>query len=212
MSQELKPCPFCGGADLRVGTRSIENAPGYHYTEYRIDHVPHLRQMCSASISGSTLDEVRAAWNKRAQPAGEAAIPGAPERIWLVLGDDLPDGVTFNELAESEICWCQDSQFEHDIEYVRADLAAPPAAANQDVPEFERTFQNAMTELVMRHIDRMNDVCEQDSAEAIIKSFTSQFDPIFDVYMDEKFSGRNDFHRRARGNGVVDGNGENNDA
>lgn len=68
---------------------------------------------------------------ERAQPAGEAAIPGAPERIWLVLGDDLPDGVTFNELAESEICWCQDSQFEHDIEYVRADLAAPPAAANQ---------------------------------------------------------------------------------
>lgn len=58
------------------------------------------------------------------------------------------------------------------------------------LPEYELRFQEAVTDLVMRHIDRMNDVCEEDLAVHILKSFTTQMDPIFDAYMDDKFPGR----------------------
>jgi hypothetical protein len=56
--------------------------------------------------------------------------------------------------------------------------------------DYEGTFQHDVTELVMHHIDRMNDVCEQDTADRIIESFTSQFAPIFEVYMAAKFPRR----------------------
>ncbi len=54
--------------------------------------------------------------------------------------------------------------------------------------DYESTFQKDVTELVMRHIDRMNDVCEQDTADNIIASFIAQFDPLFDTYIAEKRS------------------------
>jgi len=53
--------------------------------------------------------------------------------------------------------------------------------------DYEAKFQHETTELVMRHIDRMEDVCEQDTADRIIESFTRQFDPIFKTYMAAKF-------------------------
>lgn len=58
------------------------------------------------------------------------------------------------------------------------------------LPDYELRFQNAITELVMRHIDRMNDVCEQDTADNIIESFTTQFDALFEPYLNEKFPQR----------------------
>lgn len=43
---------------------------------------------------------------------------GAPERIWLVIGD-LDQDCKFDDLAE--VTWCSDQVGNQDIEYVRAD-------------------------------------------------------------------------------------------
>lgn len=59
------------------------------------------------------------------------AADNVPERIYLVLGEDIaPDDdprADFDDLAD--VNWCIDKQFEHDIEYVRADVAALTAQA-----------------------------------------------------------------------------------
>jgi hypothetical protein len=57
-------------------------------------------------------------------------------------------------------------------------------------PAYETDFQEATTQLVMRHIDRMNDVCAEDPAERIVASFTSQFEPLLNTYTEKKFPGR----------------------
>lgn len=57
-------------------------------------------------------------------------------------------------------------------------------------PDYEAAFQRDITNLVMRHVDRMNDVCDEDTAQDIIKSFTGKFNPLFDAYMAAKFPGR----------------------
>lgn len=77
--------------------------------------------------------------------------------------------------AQCRICKC------------RAPLSAWEGRAE---PDYERKWRHEMAELVMRHIDRMNDVCAEDTAEEIIDSFTRQFDPPFDAYLAAKFPNR----------------------
>lgn len=56
---------------------------------------------------------------------------------------------------------------------------------------FETEFQRQTVEIVMEHIDRMNDICpDVDPAERIIESFTSHFDPLLQAYWAKKFPGR----------------------
>ncbi len=71
--------------------------------------------------------------------------------------------------------------------FITNGTTAPKASA---VPEYEATFREGVTALVMRHIDRMNDICDQDPAERIIASFIKGFDPLRDAYWAEKFPGR----------------------
>ena len=47
-------------------------------------------------------------------------ITGAPEAIWLVMGEDCGEG-PFSEFHE--VTWCEDKQYADDIKYVRADVA-----------------------------------------------------------------------------------------
>ena len=54
-------------------------------------------------------------------------------------------------------------------------------------PMYEAEFQEATAALVIGHIDRMNDVCEQDTADCIVESFTTKFRPILETYFDKKF-------------------------
>ena len=42
---------------------------------------------------------------------------GAPERIYLQLGDEP---ITYQEAMKGEVSWCDDRVFEHDVEYVLA--------------------------------------------------------------------------------------------
>ena len=76
------------------------------------------------------LSDLRALLDK-AEVSEPVAIPTAPEKIWLNIGDtDLAEikenNWQWNEL--SEITWCQDKIDQCDIPYIRADLAytAPP--------------------------------------------------------------------------------------
>lgn len=64
MSEELKPCPFCGA-----------HATKYDEDSWRTATKHVLCTVCPASVGPcDTYDEAIAAWNKRAQHAGEAAV------------------------------------------------------------------------------------------------------------------------------------------
>jgi hypothetical protein len=60
---------------------------------------------------------------KRWQPPAVAST--APERIFLVIGEDCPPSAKFSDL--DEVTWCEDRVCSNDIEYVRADLAVSAA-------------------------------------------------------------------------------------
>lgn len=58
------------------------------------------------------------------QPAPMAAQT-APERIYLVIGEDCPQDITFRELCsrfDDGVMWCEDKIDANSIGYVRADL------------------------------------------------------------------------------------------
>lgn len=57
-------------------------------------------------------------------------VKTAPERIYLVIGEDCPDDATF---SGDEVTWCADKIDDNSIPYVRADRAALAAKENNDV-------------------------------------------------------------------------------
>lgn len=69
-------------------------------------------------------------------------------------------------------------------------LAMKEFSKTMHPPAYEIGFQQATTQLVMSHIDRMNDICPEDTADQIVASFTSKFAPILDSYSEMKFPGR----------------------
>lgn len=54
-------------------------------------------------------------------------------------------------------------------------------------PAHELEFQEAMKKLVMKHIDRMGDICEEDTAENIIHSMEDGFQLPFKRHLSRKF-------------------------
>ena len=50
---------------------------------------------------------------------GENEMTNVPERIFLVIGEDVPDGADFNEL--DEVTWSKERVSIKDIEYVKKD-------------------------------------------------------------------------------------------
>lgn len=104
---------------------------------------------------------------------GTDAISGMPEIVFNE--DEIAKCTVVQEVAVTHVATLDSSD---------TDLAL------RVMPDYELRFQQAITELVMRHIDRMNDVCEQDTAENIIESFTKQFDALFEPYLNEKFPER----------------------
>jgi hypothetical protein len=49
-------------------------------------------------------------------------VIGAPATIYLVYGDIEHDD-THQNLREGEVTWCEDRQYDSDVEYVRADIS-----------------------------------------------------------------------------------------
>jgi hypothetical protein len=48
-------------------------------------------------------------------------ISGAPERIWLQVGDDVTTASDMAEVDFREASWCAEQIFDTDVEYVRID-------------------------------------------------------------------------------------------
>lgn len=103
-----------------------------------------------------------------------------------------------NEITLADIIAALSAKLQRDGASVERSLAEATAAVNAkltaadhaNTPDYEQAFQTKTTELVMGHIDRMNDVCEEDTADAIVASFTTAFDPILEIYFDAKFPQR----------------------
>ena len=51
---------------------------------------------------------------------GENEMTNVPDRIFLVIGEDVPDGADFDEL--DEVTWCKERISYKDIEYVRKEV------------------------------------------------------------------------------------------
>ena len=76
---------------------------------------------------------------------GENEMENVPERIFLNVGEDTPDGADFNEL--DEVTWSKDRVSYKDIEYVRKDY---PKAKNlwHDVKEEPDLNEDVLFEVV----------------------------------------------------------------
>ena len=51
---------------------------------------------------------------------GENEMTNVPDRIFLIIGEDVPDGSDFEEL--DEVTWCKERLSYKDIEYVRKEV------------------------------------------------------------------------------------------
>jgi hypothetical protein len=100
----------------------------------------------------------------------------------MSVADDLAAEVRAQCLAAEHFknLWMQTNE---ELEHVKQQNAL----LRQKLPKHELEFAYSCRGLVMSHIDRMNDVCEQDTAQGIINSMTSKFRPIFDLYLSQKF-------------------------
>lgn len=77
---------------------------------------------------------------------GENEMENVPERIFLVISEDVPDGADFNEL--DEVTWSAERISYKDIEYVRKD--EPTAKANpwHDAKEEPNLNEHVLFEVV----------------------------------------------------------------
>jgi hypothetical protein len=50
-------------------------------------------------------------------PSDKESIRDVPDKIYLQIGDEIPNSVNFKDL--DEVTWCEDRINENDIEYVR---------------------------------------------------------------------------------------------
>ena len=125
MSQELKPCPFCGSDTvdyLKLSPTCWTVACGPCETE---------------GPAASTSEEAAETWNKRAQPAGEAVIAEWQSRY---MGDPRQPGFWENVKRDAHEwaakTYARPGHITESGWEVRPLYAAPPAAANQaGIPE-----------------------------------------------------------------------------
>ena len=79
MSEELKPCPFCGGTDIRfdIETMQPDNIHGGTWSCGDCDSVGPNTAYWHASEEEAKLDAANA-WNTRHIPEGYALVPVEP--------------------------------------------------------------------------------------------------------------------------------------
>ena len=123
MSEELKPCPFCGNSAATVYPRTCDKDTPYNPRDRAF---PIVRcGGCGAEAAGKDwkgADTAIAAWNTRA-----------------VLAPIVPQGWTEDQIADACIAAeIPDSKFESVMIALRAMLAASPAPDASGVREVPR--------------------------------------------------------------------------
>lgn len=121
MSDELKPCPFCGGKPTFVHATSEDIGNGYVCRTLAVISCDH----CMFDMTGETDEKAAAAWNARAAVAdGQFALAIHDGEVWQRVrecrnvgeetGDDFKCslcGESYNEsddmaMPASRIDWC----------------------------------------------------------------------------------------------------------
>ncbi|MEN2672617.1 Lar family restriction alleviation protein [Herbaspirillum huttiense] len=94
MSDELKPCPFCGSTDVRNVSGT---SPGPSYRLHARDTIFAVNcGSCGASVPNRYRNElVIESWNRRAQPAEEV------QRVGKVIG--ASDGAVLGNVAHLDM-------------------------------------------------------------------------------------------------------------
>lgn len=113
MSEELKPCPFCGGAVKMARHKgSDETGERWDYLSVECRSKDH-NVICD---SGDTAEEVAAAWNRRA-PMTALTTPPAGE-----------EGETLHELAQRVVAAYEANGMGNSpiLELVLARASSPP--------------------------------------------------------------------------------------
>lgn len=122
---------------------------------------------------------------KAQSPSGQSVGPaGAPDRIFLVIGDGVPANTPFSQLAE--VTWCPDRVNDTDIEYVRAQ----PAAATPDEIEGLRAHV-ALLKSALAQSERENDELRAQPAAATVPADAILRDALtpFAVITEDDFKG-----------------------
>lgn len=107
---------------------------------------PPISQTASAAAAVATSGDNAPAMSPG---AWQTSVTGAPERIYLVVGDGV-EGEAFGDLHE--VTWCADRQGPGDVEYVRAGQAQQDADMywDADDPEsFPATDLHSAVELIV---------------------------------------------------------------
>ena len=121
--------------------------------------------------------EQRQARDAQQPPSGQSAAPaGAPDRIFLVIGEAVPANTPFSQLAD--VTWCPDRVNHGDIEYVRAQ----PAAATPDEIEGLRAHV-ALLKSALAQSEREND--ELRRAQPAAATVTTDAQAIRDAALEE---------------------------
>lgn len=55
--------------------------------------------------------------------------------------------------------------------------------------------KDAIVDCVFKFIDRMNDVCEEDTADRIVSEYIDKMNPLIDEYLDLKFAPNHGRHQ-----------------
>lgn len=99
MTDQLLPCPFCGGE-----AKILEGAPGLYSADNTLYHAKcQSCGSCGASIYDHGRGGAIAAWNRRSVPEGWVLVPRepTPEMRAAALQDHLPKSPDDPPLYES---------------------------------------------------------------------------------------------------------------
>lgn len=120
MSDELKPCPFCGGKPTFVHATSEDIGNGYVCRTLAVISCDH----CMFDMTGETDEDAAAAWNARAAVADEqfslAVNDGEAWQKVRTCGQPrgfIPcDSDSFGSMSFAEL-WCEHCDIELDPEW-----------------------------------------------------------------------------------------------
>lgn len=102
MGEELKPCPFCGGTDIR-NVSSRHPGPSYHLHADDTIFAVNCGD-CGASVPNRYRNDlVCETWNRRPAPSSSERVALTEERMDKIYNDwrDKGDDVSYGDLMRA---------------------------------------------------------------------------------------------------------------